>query len=61
MGCCEDKRENEKDPELVECETCKMKTGRSVVAVMYLRGDEHFFCSHQCQDRWESLHPDKLW
>ena len=61
MGCCEDRKDDEKGADLVECETCKMKTGRSVAAVMYLKGKEYFFCSHGCQDRWESLHPDKLW
>ena len=60
MSCCEDKK-NVIETEFVECETCKMKTGKSVAAVMYLKGKEHFFCSHACQDRWEMLHPGQLW
>ncbi len=60
MNCCS-KKEGKEGEELVVCETCGLKTGRSVAAVMYLKGEEHFFCSHACQDRWEETHPGELW
>ena len=63
MDCCsnKNKKEGAQETELVECETCKLKTGKSVAAVMYLKGEEHFFCSHECQDRWEVKNPGNLW
>lgn len=63
MDCCS--HNNDKTPEgeieLVECENCDMKIAKTVAAVMYLKGEEHFFCSHECQDVWEIKHPSDLW
>lgn len=63
MDCCSNKNEKKdaEGTELVECEMCRLKTAKSVAAVMYLKGEEHYFCSHECQDRWEVKHPDDLW
>jgi len=63
MDCCSNKKgkKSEEGLELVECEVCRIKTAKSVAAVMYLKGKEHFFCSHECQDSWEVKHPYDLW
>ncbi len=51
----------ERNSDLVECLVCGMKVARHVAAVMYLKGKEYIFCSHECQDRWEERHPGELW
>ena len=64
MKCCTDKKEPDHkhdEPELVKCESCGMKIAKSVAAVMYLKGREYIFCSHECQDLWEIRHPGELW
>ncbi len=63
MDCCSNKKnkENEGDTELVSCLSCDMKTGKAVAVVMYLKGKEYYFCSHDCQDRWEMKNPNTLW
>jgi len=63
MDCCSSKNEKkgEEESELVECEMCRIKTAKSVAAVMYLKGEAFYFCSHECQDRWEVKHPHDLW
>ena len=62
MDCCSNKKNSETgDIELVTCVTCDMKTGKNVAVVMYLKGKEYFFCSQDCQDRWEMKNPKLLW
>ena len=63
MNCCSNNnnKKDEQGVELVECETCRLKTAKSVAAVMYLKGEEYFFCSHECQDSWEVKHPGEIW
>lgn len=62
MDCCSNKKNQESDDtELVSCVTCDMKTGKEVAVVMYLKGKEYYFCSHECQDVWELKNPGTLW
>ncbi len=61
MKCASGKEKHVDFLDLVKCETCDMKVARDVAAIMYIAGKDFFFCSHNCQDKWEEQNPDKLW
>lgn len=61
MNCCIKKEDEDLSGDSVHCEICEIPIMRSVAAVMYLNGKDHFFCSIICQDKWEEQHPEKIW